>query len=59
MEDYDNQIEVLNKTRALLQLINDSTSKVYEDLKTIQENHQLIKKSADTADHLVKSVSDN
>lgn len=53
--DYDKQIETLTKTRGLLQLINNSTNSIYNDLLTIKQNNQkLSSMSKDSIELLTK-----
>lgn len=56
MEDYDKQIEILSKTRGMLQLVHESTTKIYQDLKDMSENQRQLNHGAQTTTKLLDKV---
>lgn len=56
MEDYDKQIEILSKTRGLLQLIRDSTESVYKDIDNMNGNNKSINKTCKNTLDLVRKI---
>lgn len=59
MEDYGKQIEILQKTRGLLQSINNSTESVYKDLVDIKQNNESMKDTTGNSVSIIKNMEDS
>lgn len=59
MEDYGKQIEILQKTRGLLQSINNSTENVYKDLVGIKQNNESMKDTTGNSVSIIKNMEDS
>lgn len=56
MEDYDKQIEILSKTRGLLQLIKNSTGSILKDIENMNNNNNSINKTSKNTLELAKKI---
>lgn len=55
-EDYDKQIQILQKTRGVLQIIKNSTQAIHKDIETMRNNNASINKASKKTLDLVKDI---